>query len=407
MPSSISSSDAAGSDAAAAAVVAERPVARPGLRLTASDRPGVAQPVPERDIPPQPWGRILAIAAALFLFAMAGWEWYWRDFGARPAYRNSNGQWAIERRRINQGEGDALVLAGASRVLFDVQLPEWERATGVRPIQLAMEGTSPLPMVEDLAADPDFTGELLIGVAPDIFFSGFAYRGDVVDYTKKQGPSQRSGTWLSMHLLEPYFAFYEDDFALATVVRRQDWPLRPGMPQRTRVRKLAESAVDRNTWMWDKVATDPEYRALARAIWAEDFGGPFPNMDTPEKAKKVIDAEIARAKKAIDPLRARGVKVLFVRLPSSGEYYAFEQKYFPRAQTWDRLLAETGTPGIHFEDHPQLQGYELPEWSHASAPEARRMTLALAPLVRSTFEARATVRTDAAVAPAGTERGAR
>lgn len=375
MPSSTSSSDLA--------------MARSGLRLTASDRPGVAQPVPERDIPAQPWRRILAIAAVLFLAAMACWEWAWRDFGARPAYRNSNGQWAIERRRINQGEGDALVLSGASRVLFDVQLPEWERATGERPIQLAMEGTSPLPMVEDLAADPAFTGRLVIGVAPDVFFSGFAYRGDVVEYTQKQGPSQRSGTWLSMHLLEPYFAFYEDDFALATVVRRQDWPLRPGMQKRTRVRKLAESAVDRNTWMWDKVASDPEYRALARAIWAEDFGGPFPNMDTPEKAKEVVDAEIARAKKAIDALRARGVRVMFVRLPSDGEYYAFEQKHFPRAQTWDRLLAETATPGIHFEDYPQLQGYELPEWSHASAPEARRMTLQLAPLVEAEFRRQA------------------
>jgi hypothetical protein len=390
MPSSTSSSDAA--------------VARLGLRLTASDRPGVAQPVPERDIPPQPWGRILAIAALLFLVAMAGWEWYWRDFGARPAYRNSNGQWAIERRRIHQGEGDALVLAGASRVLFDVQLPEWERATGERPIQLAMEGTSPLPVVEDLAADPAFTGRLLVGVAPDVFFSGFAYRGDVVDYTRKQGPSQRSGTWLSMHLLEPYFAFYEDDFALATVVRRQDWPLRPGMKPRTRVRKLAESAIDRNTWMWDKVATDPEYRALTRAIWAEDFDGPLPDMDTPEKAKKVIDAQIARAKKAIDTLRARGVDVLFVRLPSSGEYYAFEQKYLPRAQTWDRLLAETGTPGIHFEDYPQLQGYDLPEWSHASAPEARRMTLSLAPLVTAAFDGKVPPGRGTAVARADTER---
>ena len=26
-----------------------------GLRLTAADRPGMAQPVPERDIPDQPW----------------------------------------------------------------------------------------------------------------------------------------------------------------------------------------------------------------------------------------------------------------------------------------------------------------------------------------------------------------
>jgi hypothetical protein len=218
-----------------------------------------------------------------------------------------------------------------------------------------------------------------------VFFSGFEYRGDVVKYAQKQGPSQRSGTWLSMHALEPVFAFYEPDFALATVVRRQPWPLRPGMEPHTRVRKLADSDFDRNTHMWDKVADDPAYRALARAIWAADFGKPPPGMDTPATFKKTVDAQIVRAKKAIDTLRARGVRVLFVRMPSSGEYYKYEQAYFPRAATWDRLLRETGTPGLHFEDYPQLQGYELPEWSHASAPEARRMTLQLAPLVEAAF----------------------
>ena len=41
---------------------------RPGfVRLTAADRPGVAQPVPERDIPAQPWGRIWIGAQLLAL----------------------------------------------------------------------------------------------------------------------------------------------------------------------------------------------------------------------------------------------------------------------------------------------------------------------------------------------------
>ena len=34
-----------------------------GLRLTAADRPGVAQPVPERDIPDQPWQRRFGFGA--------------------------------------------------------------------------------------------------------------------------------------------------------------------------------------------------------------------------------------------------------------------------------------------------------------------------------------------------------
>ena len=80
-------------------------------------------------------------------------------------------------------------------------------------------------------------------------------------------------------------------------------------------------------------------------------------------------------------LRARGVPVVFVRLPSSGAYYDFEQKFMPRAQTWDLLLERSGAAGIHFDDHAQLQGYDLPEWSHLSGPEADRFTAQLVPLV--------------------------
>src|SRR5688572_19935090 len=84
---------------------------RPGfVRLTASDRPGVAQPVPERDVPPQPWLRIVAFAALGFLVLLFAWEWHWRAFRGGTGYKNSDGAWAEQRRRIDAGEGGATVL---------------------------------------------------------------------------------------------------------------------------------------------------------------------------------------------------------------------------------------------------------------------------------------------------------
>jgi len=82
MRSSISSSDATvmttrdiGSDGNA-----EEHFERPGfVRLTASDRPGVAQPVPVRDIPIQPWRAIFASAMAMTMVVIALWEWHARS----------------------------------------------------------------------------------------------------------------------------------------------------------------------------------------------------------------------------------------------------------------------------------------------------------------------------------------
>ena len=384
MPSSTSSSDGAAVHAPTPTPSVEP--GRPGFRLTASDRPGVAQPVPERDIPPQPWSRVFLLALLLFVLLTTAWEAYWRAWSGTPGYRNSPGEWALQRRRVDApGGATATVLTGASRVLFDVQLPVWERTTGVRPIQLAMEGTTPLPVLEGLAKDPAFHGRLLVGVAPDIFFTGFAYRGSVFEYARKEGPSKRIGNWLSMHFIEPYFAFDDPDFALAAVLLRQPWPLRAGAHPNTRVRKLAVQDADRNSHMWSRVVQDAAYRAMSRRIWAERFGAPPPEMDTAAKRQAVYDKQIDRAVKAVATLRSHGVAVVFVRMPSAGDYYAYEQKYFPRADTWDKLIARTGVPGLHFEDHAEMQGYDLPEWSHMSEAEAQRFTAAFAPLAEQAF----------------------
>ncbi len=320
----------------------------------------------------------------MFVLLLGGWEAYWRSYGVTPSIANGNGLWAIQRRRIDAGEGDATVIVASSRPFFDIQLPVWERLDGRRPIQLAFEGTSPLAFVEDLAGDPHFTGRLIIGVDPQVFFreSGGLHVGAIA-YARKASPSQRIGQWLSMHFIEPYFAFDDPDYALETVLARQTWPPRPGKPWLTQVRKLSQSEADRNTHLWSKVANDPEYRELARNIWHQRFA---PALDPPpEKLRKTIQEQIDRTAKAVAKLRARGVQVLFLRSPSDGEYLTYETRLFPRASTWDVLLAASGAPGLHFQDYPQLQGYYLPEWSHMTRAEAERYTAALYGVIQRDF----------------------
>ena len=128
------------------------------------------------------------------------------------------------------------------------------------------------------------------------------------------------------------------------------------------------------------------YGDIVRGTWAAFSsrpprqGGPAPQTG--------FDAQIARAVAAVSTLRARGVKLVFVRAPSIDPLYAVEQRDFPRQQTWDLLLERTGVRGIHFEDHPELQGHESPEWSHLSARAADDFTAALVPLVETALEPR-------------------
>ena len=353
-------------------------------RATAADRPGVAQPVPQRPVPVLPWARVALLALLTCVALVGGWEAYWRAYGVAPGIRNTVGLWAIQRRRIDNGEGDATVLLGSSRTYFDVQLPVWQRLAGRAPIQLSFEGTAPMNAVEDLAADPNFTGRLLIGVAPDLFFSGEGAMIKAPAQARKQSPAQRVGQWLSMTFIEPYLAFDDSDFALRTVLARQPWPPRPGKHWFTSVRKLAVYEASRNAYIWSKVETDAAYRDLARSIWAEGFAS-YPGDPTAEEMLKSEREQIERAVKAVKQLRARGVQVLFMRLPSSGPYLAYEERRYPRTRSWDNLLKATGAPGIYFADYPELRGYQLPEWSHLTRADAERFTVALYGVIQRDF----------------------
>jgi len=235
--------------------------------------------------------------------------------------------------------------------------------------------------LEDLADDQAFHGRVVVGVAPELFFSGREGRKGWVKYFRHQSPSDRVGKWISMHLVEPYLAFYNSDFALFTVINRQAWPPRPGRKATMEARKLGQTEADRNNRMWSKVENNPEYRELARHIWEIRFSLAPPAPAEAAEHKRTLDKQIARAVAAVAKLRVRGIPVLFLREPSTGEYLAYEQRSFPRATTWDVLLAKTGAPGIHFQDYPQLQGYTLPEWSHMTGSEADRFTAALYALI--------------------------
>ncbi|MBL0039843.1 MAG: hypothetical protein KA505_02930 [Xanthomonadales bacterium] len=373
MPSSTSSSDRERRLVDGAALM------RPGQP---GDDPDVVDAYVERPLPSLNLGVTWITALVLGVCALIAWEMYWRDFGARPGYRNSDGQWTIQRRRIDHGDHDATVVIGSSRLLFDVQLDPWQQATGARPIQLALEGTSPMNVLEDLAKDQDFRGKLMVGVTPGLFFTGRGFRHGVVDYVHTETLSQRASEWLSMHWLEPNLAYYSDaDFALFTVLKRQPWPPRDGVRERVAVRKLQESGADRASWMWDKVEHDPAYLAIVQSIWMQNF---MPAATDPAKIEahwQTIDAQIARAVAAVHILRDRGVPVLFVRAPSSGPYLDNERRDFPRERTWDVLLERSGARGIHFEDHAELQGLNTPEWSHLGRADAEKFTRALTAII--------------------------
>ncbi len=367
MPSSTSSSDPAVTEAARAAAARASTVS--AERLTAADRPGVAQPVPERPVPQRAWGPIAWFVLVTLVALVIAWEWKLRSLEVLPGdFNDGASAWAEQRRRIDAGNVEVAIV-GDSRILFDTDLDHFEALTGKRPLQLALPGTNGRPFLENLAADADFKGLVIVGITELSYLrDGIGLMAGALDRYAYESPSQRS-SYLLHRAASRVFGFMDEAYRLSALVERLD----PGWREGTRgpynqVWKIQTVHDDRQTWLWPRIETDVHLRAHARHVWMNGmFAGPAPPDDAIARAQTAT-------RKAVATIRARGGAVVFLRPPSSAELRALEDKRLPRTKGWDPLLLAADVQGVHFDDFPAMQGLDIPEFSHLSRACAKVFT---------------------------------
>src|SRR5689334_16678441 len=148
--------------------------------------------------------RAAIAAAVLFILGILSWELYMRHEGVNISFDDDGPLWAYHRGRVYQPQDKATVFIGSSRIKFDLDVDTWKSVTGDDPVQLACVGSTPLPVLYDLADDPDFKGKLIIDVTEGLFFStnpGNRARPDkALKYYHDITPAQRAGFVLNKGL---------------------------------------------------------------------------------------------------------------------------------------------------------------------------------------------------------------
>jgi hypothetical protein len=340
-----------------------------------------------RVIPDVPWRGLLLAVALLSTTATLAWETWARSAGYRPTLNDTPDLWAQARAAV---EPDSIVLVGTSRMLFDVDLDLLEQGLGRRPTQLAIVGSSPFPVLEDLASDESFRGTVLLDVVPAMYL---APAGPPMEASQKAvrryhtwNYAQRWGHQLGT-FLETRVAFLkQEDLTLAKLLERLPIPNRahalvgPAMPpyfytlDRDRRARMAPEAA---------VVGSPLQQRVANG-WLPLFTLPPPPRFIPLEQFQAMMGQAMEARfrdtaKHITRIRERGGQVVFLRLPVTGPLVEREEQLAPRAATWDRLVKENAVPAIHFDEHPELRGFNCPEWSHLSADDSIEFTRRLVP----------------------------
>ena len=348
-----------------------------------------------RPIPKLPWRGIILAVVLIVIAAASAWELYCRSIGYGPTLNDNADLWTSARRRVMP---DSIVIIGDSRGWYDLDLDELEKGLGKRPVQLAMGGSCAYPVLADLANDKTFHGTVICSVVPRLFVAPpgappMDRAEKAVRRSHNQTLAQRASQYLAMPLEEHVAFLKQEELSLDDLLKRLPIPNRPYALVSPRLPPyFATLDRERRARMIEECARPgSELARIIQQIWIPLFTPPPPPSYIPKEefAKQMgqaIEQRFHDVATAVQKLRGRGGKIVFVRLPNSGELKAVEDRDTPRAGVWDRVIKDTAALGIHYEDFPDLKSFTCPEWSHLSAPDSVEFSKRLVPHLRAALQ---------------------
>jgi hypothetical protein len=317
---------------------------------------------------------------------------YCCSIGYGPTLNDNEDLWTLRRRAV---QPESLVIIGDSRGWFDVDLNEFQKGLGKHPIQLAGGGMCGFPVLVDLANDENFHGTIICSIVPRLFFAPpgtppFERGEKAVKRYHSQTPAQRASEYLALPLEEHVAFLKQEELTLDDYLNRLPIPNRAGALVPPRLPPYFGTLDrERRARMIEECARPgSELAKRIQQIWIPLFTPPPSPTYIPKDVffadmKKAIEKRFADVTAAVEKIRRRGGKIVFVRFPHTGGLKELEDRITPRAQTWDPLLKMTHAPGIYYSDFPELAGFECPEWSHLSAGDSVEFSRRLVPHLRS------------------------
>jgi hypothetical protein len=345
----------------------------------------------ERLVPAGPWPKIVLSALFVAVLFIAAIEVRLAIRGFHPTATDSEWSWVVQRERASRLGDHALVLVGASRVLLDVDLDVLRRASGLEPVQLAIDGSSFVPVLEDLADDPSITGTVLIG-----------YQDNVIAST--DGESAAAGFVAAWHRRErahriPTFASTES--ALTDWVHAKLRSYADGARPITSVssRIIAPNPTPQylltrpdRSWLADysKVEMPRFYygrvqRTLGETIparpgmtWADLDDEIRRRIETmPTADASLVDTRSRHVAALVRKIEARGGHVEIAAFPTDALVREIDAKRYPRKLFFDQFVAIVGAKAISPADAPALAAFKCPDGSHIDYRDRAAFTAAL------------------------------
>lgn len=345
----------------------------------------------DRPLPDLPWLLIFGTALFVFFAFALFMEVRLAQLGYHPTMLDSKEKWAQERSRAGKLGSRALILVGGSRIQLGIDLDTLRRESKLEPIQLAVDGSSFMPTLKNLADDPSVRGTVLVDYYPNTVEGALAGNYGAVAtfvkaYEKQMGRPvsftlARVENFLSESLHESLRSFADGANPLMSlqwrIIQNQSPSYLITLPDRSR---LADY----------KLVPMPEfyYRRVARNL-GEEQSINIAATDIERVLKRKIDllqphdntAYIQGARyigQLVAKIRSHGGKVFFVGMPTSGMVKEIDDKRYPHANFLDIFEKEIGAPLLNPTNNPALRSFACPDGSHLDFRDREKFTSVMA-----------------------------
>jgi hypothetical protein len=295
------------------------------------------------------WGGALIIAA----LALAGLELHWRHAGYKPRVLDSMQLWSMQRERVYGKTPRPLVLLGASRTEYGIDLKTLrETLPKYRPVLLAINGAYPLAALHDLADDTNFSGVVLCDMDSRAFFREMRdMQQPYVDYYRRR--------WTpSWHLHRALLTLWQHSAVLAN----------PDFGVLASLRRLLGDAVPFRNFPYRRAnrSGDLDFQKMDSAAMKRHFAENAENNIAHMTQRDPVAwlADIEPVFDWVRAIQARGGEVIFYETPTSGPLAEVTEKFLPRASYWEQLAKVSPAPMLSAHDVPALAATPLPDGSH-------------------------------------------
>ncbi len=312
------------------------------------------------------WRLNFVIVVLVALSLMASFEFFWRVHGIEPDHLDDQRRWSYFRDQVEAlTNRNSTILIGASRIQLGWSMATTRSLMPETPIlQLAITGTTPWEILRDLSENTKYSGVVVVSLT-----AGSIIPGIWRDVAANKYVSFYALSWTLNNKLN----FLVNDFLERYLINRQ-----PRYGLMKAINDMVRGGLQRAQFieMTRERETNADFRRsdikvvrAGRITWIRERAVKLESLTS-----AIWDNRVRELDQIVRPMVQRGARVVFIRFPTSGEFWESDKKSFPRKRYWDDMASRVSGHWIHFKDIDGIDRFVLPDMSHLDKRDKAEFT---------------------------------